>query len=113
MNYALTIDDLTQRLLDLPTEIAIAEAGEYELTVVLTQTRAALARREAELLTTGQVTGSNEAQRKASLFLLTEAEQAAVTLAEQRLASARLHLNEKRNLFSALRAIARMRGRDD
>lgn len=102
--------ELEERLLGLPDRIEDCELAELANAINLRDAEEALKEREAELLTSGQVSGSNETARKAALLMETGAERRAVNAAQEALDRARIAKRLRENEFSALRAVSRIRG---
>lgn len=92
-------DDLIRELLELPTRIAECEESAAAARIILDN-------EESILLTSGEITGKNEAERKAQVLLRTEQVRRA-------LAGRTVELHERQNRFAALRSVARLLSAQD
>lgn len=99
---------IIDKLLRLPEEIKSAELAVIDAQVVVTKAKEALMRKENQLILDRLIDGKNAEIRGAQLKEFTKVEREAVNIAENKLALARMELNQLLNQFKAYRAIAEL-----
>src|SRR5690606_32965103 len=105
-NIQMVKQDIINRLLSLPKEIAEAEESVITANKALQDAKTGLQAREDELLTSGVIDGKNAEIRTAQLRSFTGDQREAVTQAEYDLVRVKNHLALLYNEFKALQTVA-------
>lgn len=107
-----TADETVTRLLELPQRLDDARIALLERELEHARAKEALRAEEDRLLAAGVIDGKNEAIRTAQLRRETLSFRERVRTAEIKVEPARLALLRLQDEFSALRAVARLLGRE-
>lgn len=107
---SLSIAELANQLLVLPETIEQAEKEALEASHALDRAKHALALHEASLFAGKQITGTNEAERKRQVLMLSLQEQARVNEAQEAYDWASLRLRTLHTRHASLRNVARLMG---